>query len=351
MLQLWLSFLKFANPKPCRRHSRREPNWRGPRVATDKLGSILAFVRVTELGSFANAGKALDISASAVSKSVARLEERLGLRLFQRTTRALSLTDEGRVFFERCDRILADLEDAERSMRDRAATPTGVLKVELPAALGRLKIAPALATLTKSYPKLRVEASFSDQLADLIDSGLDAVVRIGEPRDSRLMVRRVGTVRYIVCAAPAYIEAHGEPRTPNELDRFDCIGRVPHGGPSRSTWKFVSPASGQQFERDVAGTLTFDSNDVIIDAGIAGAGLVQLHTYMAEPYLRSGQLVQVLREFAAEGPPISVLFPSNRHLSPKVRVFIDFIANILDAKSGFLQSGGQIPSEHEECIS
>ena len=319
-------------------------------MATDRLGGILAFVRVAEQGSFANAGKALGISASAVSKSVARLEERLQSRLFQRTTRALSLTDEGRLFFERCNRILADLDDAERSMRDRAATPTGVLKVELPAALGRLKIAPALGTLTKRYPKLRVEASFNDQLTDLIEAGLDAVVRIGEPRDSRLMVRRVGTVRYIVCAAPAYIEAHGEPRTPNDLDRFDCIQRVAHGGPSRATWKFAFPENGKPFEREVAGTLTFDSNDVIIDAGLAGAGLVQLHTYMADPYLRSGQLVQVLSEFAAEGPPISVLFPSYRHLAPKVRVFIDFVAGILNATSEHSQTPGRAHSDHEERV-
>lgn len=308
-------------------------------MATDKLGSILAFVRVAEQGSFANAGKALGISASAVSKSVARLEERLQLRLFQRTTRALSLTDEGRLFFERCNRILAELDDAEQSMLERAASPTGVLKVELPAALGRLLIAPALGTLTERYPKLRVEASFNDQLSDLIEAGLDAVVRIGEPRDSRLMVKRVGTVRYIVCAAPAYIEANGEPQNPEDLENFDCIGRVPHGGPSQAKWKFASPGDGMPFERDVTGTLAFDSNDVIIDAGLAGAGLVQLHTYMAEPYLRSGQLVQVLPEFAAEGPPISVLFPSNRHLAPKVRVFIDFVVDILGASG----EGGQDP--------
>ena len=317
-------------------------------MAADRLGSILAFIRVAEQGSFANAGKALGLSASAVSKSVARLEERLQLRLFQRTTRALSLTDEGRLFLERCIQVLADLDDAERSIRDRATTPVGVLKVELPTALGRLKIAPALATLTKQYPKLRVEASFNDQLTDLIEAGLDAVVRIGEPRDSRLMVRRVGTVRYIVCAAPAYTQAHGKPRTPDDLGRFDCIGRMPQGGPSRATWKFASPENGKPFERDIAGTLSFDSNDVIIDAGLSGAGLVQLHTYMAEPHLRSGQLEQVLSEFAAEGPPISVLFPSNRHLAPKVRAFIDFVADILDARSEGVQSRRRASFDHVE---
>lgn len=298
-------------------------------MATDRLGSIVAFVRVAELGSFADAGKALGISSSAVSKSVARLENRLGLRLFQRTTRALSLTEEGRIFRERCDKVLGDLKDAENSMRERASSPSGVLKVELPAALGRMKIAPALGTLTKRYPELRVEASFGDQLTDLIEAGVDAVVRIGEPRDSRLMVKRVGTVRYIVCAAPSYLAAHGEPRTPDDLKYFDCIRRVRHDCSPYATWKFASPETAELFEQEVTGTLSFDSNDVIVDAGLAGTGLVQLHTYMAEPYLRSGQLIQVLTEYAAMGPPISVLFPSNRHLAPKVRVFIDFVADIL----------------------
>jgi LysR family transcriptional regulator, regulator for bpeEF and oprC len=164
-------------------------------MATDRLGSILAFVRVAELGSFANAGKALGISASAVSKSVARLEDRLGLRLFQRTTRALSLTEEGK---------LTDLDDAEAALRERATSPSGVLRVEFPAALGRLKIVPALGTLTGLFPDLRVEASFGDQLTDLIAAGLDAVVRIGEPRDSRLMVKRVGAVNSLTAFAVSW---------------------------------------------------------------------------------------------------------------------------------------------------
>lgn len=299
------------------------------RMATDRLGSIVAFVRGAELGSFAKAAKALGISSSAVSKSVARLEDRLELRLFQRTTRALSLTEEGRLFFQTCNRVLAELDEAEQSLRERATTPSGVLKVEFPAALGRLKIVPALGALTRKYPAFRIEASFEDRLTDLVDAGLDAVVRIGEPRDSRLMVRRVGAIRYIVCAAPSYIEAHGKPHSPDALGRFACITRVQHGNASYAPWKFASPQDGKLFDREVAGTLSFDSNDAIVDAGLAGEGFVQLHTYMAEPYLKSGQLVQVLTEYAADGPPISVLFPSNRHLTPKVRVFIDFIASIL----------------------
>ena len=299
-------------------------------MAADRLGSISAFVRVAKLGSFASAGRALGISPSGVSKSVARLEERVGLRMFQRTTRAVILTDDGRDFFQQCDRILNELEEAERAMADRAAAPSGVLKVELPAALGRMRIAPALSRLTGQYPDLRVEASFSDQLTDLYEAGLDAVVRIGEPQDTRLMVRRVGNVQHIVCSAPSYIEAHGEPSSPNDLARFECIGRAANGATCPGAWKFATPDEGAPFELEPSGRLRFDSSDVIIDAGLAGAGLVQLHRYMAEPYLQSGQLVQVLGEYAATGTPISVLYPSSRHLAPKVRVFIDFIAAVMN---------------------
>lgn len=298
-------------------------------MATDRLGSIVAFVRVAELGSFAAAGKALGISASAASKSVARLEDRIGLRLFQRTTRSLSLTDEGQVFLDRCRRVLDALDEAEREMRDRAGSPAGKLKVEFPTALGRLLIAPALTRLTARYPGLRVEASFGDQLTDLIEAGLDAVVRIGEPRDARLMVKRVGTVRYIVCGAPAYLRAHGVPQMPDDLARFDCILRLPLGSARAAPWRFADPETGAPFERNVTGTLSFNSNDVILDSGLDGSGLVQLHTYMAKTHLASGQLVQVLADYAADGPPISVLFPTSRHLAPKVRAFIDFVTEVM----------------------
>lgn len=274
-------------------------------------------MRVAELGSFAAAGKALEISASAASKSVARLEDRLGLRLLQRTTRSLSLTDEGLLFLGRCRHILDALDDAEREMQERADAPAGSLKVELPTALGRLKIAPAFGRLTGRCPELRVEASFSDQLTDVFEAGLNAVVRIGEPKDTRLMVRRMGTVRYIVCGAPSYLRTHGEPRTPEELVSFDCIRRLPPGSGCHARWKFADPTTGNPFELDVAGALSFNSNDVILDAGLDGSGLVQLHTYMAERYLASGQLVQILAGYAAEGPPISVLFPSSRNLAPE----------------------------------
>jgi LysR family transcriptional regulator, regulator for bpeEF and oprC len=300
-------------------------------MGLDRLGSIAAFVKVAEQGSFAAAGRALRISPSAVSKSVLRLEDRLGVRLFQRTTRSLALTEDGQTFLERCSAILADMDRAEQEMRERAAKPTGLLRIEMPTALGRLRIVPEFGKLTARHPHLRIAANFSDTLTDPIAAGLDAVVRIGFPRDRRLMVKRVGTVRYIVCAAPAYIAAHGAPGSLEELDRHDCIRRMPQDGECVASWWFGRPDTGEAFQRPITGTMTFNNNDAVVEAGLAGAGLVQLHTYMADPHLRSGALVQVLDDYAVDGPPISVLFPSSRQLSPKVRAFIEFVSETLAA--------------------
>jgi len=210
-----------------------------------------------------------------------------------------------------------------------ASRPSGVLRIEIPTALGRLKIVPALGQLTSTYPELRIAATFADTVTDPIAAGLDAVVRIGEPRDERLMAKRVGTIRYIVCASPSYIDAHGEPMSIEDLENHNCVRRVSHYGPEFAAWRFSNAQTGKPFEQYVEGTLSFDSPDAMVDTALSGAGLVQLHTYMAEPHIKSGALVEVLPAFAADGPPISVLFPSSKNLAPKVRAFIDFVTKIL----------------------
>ncbi|HEX7782616.1 MAG TPA: LysR family transcriptional regulator [Sphingobium sp.] len=293
----------------------------------DRLGSISVFLSVAEHGSFARAGSAIGVSGSAVSKSVSRLEDRLRVRLFHRTTRALSLTDDGREFRSRCAHILADLEEAENQMFERASAPSGVLRIGLPAALGRIKIVPALGLLTSQFPGLRVEASLTDSAVNMVDAGVDVIVRIGEPRDSGLIMKRVGTVRYIVCAAPSYLARNRPPVTPDDLSRLDCVKRLPYPCSPGGAWKFADPVTAAPFERLVSGTLSFDSADAVLDAALAGSGLAQLHDYMAEPYLNSGDLVQVLDGYAAEGPPVCILYPSTRHLAPKVRAFIDIVAS------------------------
>jgi LysR family transcriptional regulator, regulator for bpeEF and oprC len=295
----------------------------------DRLGSISVFLSVAEHGSFARAGSNIGVSGSAVSKSVSRLEDRLRVRLFNRTTRSLSLTDEGLEFRTSCSHIISELEQAEKQMLQRASAPSGTLRVSAPATFGRIQIVPALKLLAARFPDLKVEASFSDGIVDMVDAGFDLTVRIGEPRDSGLIMRRVGTVRYIVCAAPSYFDCHSKPLSIADLSQHDCVKRMPFSCSPKGAWKFYDPETTGIFEHEVSSNLSFDSADAVLNAALAGSGLAQLNHYTAEPYLRSGELVQVLSEISVDGPPVLVLYPSTRHLTPKVRAFIDIITHQL----------------------
>lgn len=291
-----------------------------------RLEDVSIFLRVVELGSFARAAPAVGRTSSAISKSVARLEQALGVRLLNRTTRAISLTEEGREYAERCAGLLQGLKEVETAIGQRRGEPAGLLRVDLPVALGHLKIVPALAALTRRHPALRIVATFSDDLSDIIGSGFDVVVRIGEPRDSSLVVRRIGTIRYIVCAAPGYLAARGRPATPEDLLQHECVRRVRAGSGEERRWRFNDPATREPFELAVPGALSLGLNDALIAAALTGTGLVQLHGYMAEALIAEGRLVQVLADYAADGPPLSILYPSSKQMLPKVRAFIDAIA-------------------------
>jgi LysR family transcriptional regulator, regulator for bpeEF and oprC len=213
----------------------------------DRLGSISVFLSVAEHGSFARAGSNIGVSGSAVSKSVSRLEDRLRVRLFNRTTRSLSLTDEGLEFRTSCSHIISELEQAEKQMLQRASAPSGTLRVSAPATFGRIQIVPALKLLAARFPDLKVEASFSDGIVDMVDAGFDLTVRIGEPRDSGLIMRRVGTVRYIVCAAPSYFDCHSKPLSIADLSQHDCVKRMPFSCSPKGAWKFYDPETQMQY--------------------------------------------------------------------------------------------------------
>lgn len=296
----------------------------------DRLGSISAFLKVAEFGSFARAGAEIGVSGSAISKSVSRLEDRFRVRLFNRNTRALSLTDDGRELRDRCAPILAELESAETAMLERASGPAGVLRVGLPEMLGRYKFLPLLDALTKKFPDLRIEASMSNGVVDMVEAGFDVTVRIGEPRDSRLIMKRVGVVRYVVCGSPEYLSSRGIPASPGDLADHDCVQRLPHSCSPAGAWKFSDPQSDEPFEVLTCGSLRFDSAEAALEAALNGSGLAQVHDYMVEEHLKSGRLVRVLAPFIFAGPSICVLYPSSRHLTPKVRAFIDAVSGHFD---------------------
>lgn len=296
----------------------------------DRLSSIAAFVRTAEQGSFARAGRILGMHGSAVSKSVARLEEHLGLRLFHRTTRTLSLTAEGRDFLDDCERILDDLEAAESAMTARSDQPRGRLTVSMPVALGRMHLLGALTRLLAEFPLVEPAFQLEDRRVDLVAEGYDAAVRIGDNGNSGLIGRRLGRIRYVVCASDAYLEEMGEPRTPSELARHRCIVFSPSTGAKPLPWRFAAGTTLPSYDMDVRGTMRLNDAEGLVEAAAAGAGLVQLHSYLAAPAIAAGRLRPVLSSFGADdGPPLTILYPSARQLPARTRVFVDFVTRLL----------------------
>jgi len=288
----------------------------------DNLNGIVAFVRAAETRSFVAAGRLLGISASAVGKSIAKLEQSLGARLFQRTTRRISLTDEGALFFERCRRILDDLHDAEAVMSEAASAPRGRLRVGLPT-IGYRFLLPVLPEFVRRYPEIELDLDFNDRIVDVVDEGLDAVIRSGALVDSSLMSRKLGLFRFVLCAAPAYLQIRGAPQTPADLQTHDrlCF-RFPTSGKLQE-WQLsggvVNPSSG-------GNALTCNNMEALRQAAIAGLGIGYMPDFLARDALENGLLSTLLDEFLVDPGQFSILWPSNKHLSPKLRVFVDFAA-------------------------
>lgn len=285
---------------------------------------LIAFTETARHGGFAAAARELGLSPSAVAKAVGRLEQQLGVRLFHRTTRRLGLTHEGEALFQRCRRVLDEFEAIERSAAQAGAGATGVLRIDVPVTYGKLHVVPVLAALALEHPALRVELRLSDEYADLVGGGLDAAVRIGEVDDSRLVARRIDRQELGVYAAPALLERTGRPRHPAETASRPCIAfRVPRTGRLRP-WTFR--VDGAPFTLQAPGPHVVNEGEGLVAAACAGLGLIQVPDYMATGAVRSGHLEEVLRAFRPEPTPISVVFPSNRQVPLRLRLFIDRLA-------------------------
>ena len=290
-------------------------------ITTEHFRSITAFVQAADAGSFTLAATQLGLSKSGVAKSVSRLEERFGVRLFSRTTRSFSLTAEGQAFYESCVRALAELEGAEEALLSNRLVPTGRLRVDLPVVLGRRWVLPVLLGIAERYPKLEMEVSLTDRFVDPAEEGVDLLVRIGELQDSAVLVgRHLGTQTSVVCASPTYLASRGVPMTVDDLDHHACLafGR----GGRTVPWTFLD-GNGKAVPKPVRGRLTFNVHDAIRDAALAGHGLALLSTWLIADDLAAGRLVQVLPEARTLGFPIHALWPQSRHLSAKVRVVVD----------------------------
>ncbi|KQO72226.1 LysR family transcriptional regulator [Methylobacterium sp. Leaf89] len=291
-------------------------------MAPGNINDIVAFVAAAEAGSFVGAARARAMTRSGIAKSVARLEDRLGVRLFHRTTRSLGLTDDGRVFLDRCTPILADLEAAESSMSDGGGEPQGLFRMTAPMTFGRVVILPLLNDFLARWPRLKAEASFTDRIGDLIEDGIDLAIRIGEPREtSRLITRTLTQQHDRVVASPAYLSTHPAPRHPDDLAGHDCLNYV--GAGQRRPWRFT--VEGRTVAVTPRARLSLDSGEALRDAAVSGAGLAFLPGYVVERDLAEGRLVALLTDHGAPPVPISLIYPSRRHLAPKVRRFIDLL--------------------------
>ena len=290
-------------------------------MRTDRIIDLEVFVRVAELRSFTLAAERLGLSRSAVGKCIGRLEYGLGVRLLHRTTRSVSLTDEGESFHARCVAILADLDEAEALMAERAAQPRGRLRLDMPVSFGRLHVMPLVHAFMRRYPEVAVNVSFTDRYVDLVDEGIDLVVRVGGSEDTRLIARRLAPHRLVTCASPGYLMDQGVPETLADLDRHSCLAFT-HGG-RPADWRFAVDDAGHS--RPVRGRFCATNSEVLRDAVLAGYGVAQLPTFLVGDDLRQGRLRSVLDDVTAAGDPIQAVYPTGRHLSPKVRRLIDMI--------------------------
>lgn len=286
----------------------------------DKLGEMQAFAEVVEGGSFSAAARNLNMTPSAVSKLIGRLEDRLGARLLSRTTRRLSLTEEGQAFYQRVTPILAEVEEAEETVSLATAEPRGLLRINASTAFGQYQIVPMIPDLLERYPRLQIQLAMTDSIVNLVEEGFDVGIRIGVLTDSSLIARKLGVPRRVVVAAPSYLERRGIPKTPSDLADHDCLKlSIPT---SLNRWDFIGPDG--PITVDVRGRFEADNAVALHEAALAGIGLFRGATFVVGEDIRNGRLVPVLQQFEASGPAgIYVVWPQGRHLSAKVRAFVD----------------------------
>jgi DNA-binding transcriptional LysR family regulator len=289
----------------------------------DRWQGMQVFAQVVEQGHLARAAERLGMSTSTVSRHLAELEAHLGVRLLNRTTRRLSLTESGRAFHERCVQLLADLEEAESMATSAAVVPKGTLKLTCSMAFGVRHLGPALAEFAQRHPDMRFEIELSDRMVDIVDEGMDLALRIGDVGSQTLIGRRIGTSQLICCAAPAYLAKHGTPAVPADLASHACLTYA--YAPSGNTWRFRTTAGGDESVR-ISGPAHANSGQMLTTLAVAGMGIALEPDFIVAPDLRSGALVPLLPGYAPPATAIHAVYPSRRHLSAKVRAFVDFLA-------------------------
>ena len=285
---------------------------------------VMAFATAARSGSFAGAARELAQTPSTVAKSINRLECQLGVKLFHRTTRHVSLTPDGQRLFEQCQRILDEVELLRSFAAGARGEPTGTLRIDAPLTYGKRVLVPVIGRLLERHPQLTIDARLSDRFADIVREGLDAVVRIGPLSDSGLVARTVGQQYLVVIAGPGYLENQGRPRSPDDLEQHHCVlFRQPTSGRDRP-WQFS--VDGVTTELQPPSRLRLGDGEALVEAAINGLGLVQVPDYMAADAINAGRVVEVLREFRAPPLPINVVYRGTRLVPPRVRAFIEALS-------------------------
>jgi len=293
----------------------------------DKLRAIETFIRVVEAGTFVKAAEQLDTSPAAVTRYVADLEERLGTRLLQRTSRKLSMTESGIAYFERCKQILEDLEEADAIASLSAARAIGTLKINVPVSFGILHLAPLWAGFMATHPEVKLDVTLGDRTVDLVEEGYDMAIRIARLPSTNLIARKLAPARMVVCASPDYLKRAGTPRRPEELAQHRCLGYTHWSG--KNDWAFQD-SDGAEHTVTVNYDLLANNGDTLRAAAVTGAGVVLQPTFIVGADLAAGRLVEVLPDYKSVELGIYALYPSRKHLSAKVRALVDYLVHAFD---------------------
>ena len=299
----------------------------------DSLDGIAIFVRVAQSASFTEAARQLGLSTSGVSRAIARLESRLGTRLVDRTTRRFSLTAEGGVYFERCRRVLADLEDAEAGLAEAGGVPRGPLRIQVPRGFGRTVIVPALAGFLDRYPEVSVDVTVNDGAMDPAEEGVDASFVLGAPATGSFVARRLCAIGYAVCAAPDYLRRHGAPRTPADLAGHRCLNYVRPRSGRRRDWTLR--IGGKDVPVPIVSILNANDIQAVHQAAVSGAGLAYLMDFLIAGDVDAGRLRIVMPDHVLRGVPVFVCYPKNRHRPPRLTAFLGHLGEALGAEASW----------------
>lgn len=295
----------------------------------DRFQAMQVFTRVVDANSFSRAADSLGLPRATVTNIIQSLERLLQVRLLNRSTRRLSLTQDGAAYYERCVSILAEVEETEASFREAARAPRGRLRIDVPASIGRLVLIPQLCDFHTRFPEVELAIGMSDRPVDMVREAIDCAIRVGALPDSSLVARRIGTFAGITCAAPSYLERYGEPTTLEALAQHRGVNYFSGMSGRTLDWDFV--VDGVVKEVKMEGVVSVNDGDAYLACALQGFGLVQVPRFMALPHLESGALREVLPQWGPAPMPISAIYPANRHLSPKVRAFVDWVAELFDA--------------------